>query len=96
MFVSRYGQSNAWVAGGLAPSRQSSNDLLLWDSTATKFQRAEITAVAGKVLQLNVTWAYGGVPPVSLAYAMSDYPAMPFYNSLGLPTPPFVIEVGSA
>lgn len=96
VLASTYGQSNAWVAGGLAPSRQSSNDLLLWDSTATKFQRAEITAVAGKVLQLNVTWAYGGVPPVSLAYAMSDYPAMPFYNSLGQPTPPFVIGVGSA
>jgi hypothetical protein len=26
-------------------------------------------------------------------YGMADYPAMPFYNSFGLPTPPFNISI---
>jgi hypothetical protein len=50
---SSYGQSNSFVNAGLAPSRPSSNDLLLWDNTSTKWQRAEIINVSGKVLQLN-------------------------------------------
>ena len=88
------GGTDAWVGAGLAPSRPSSNDLLLYDNTSTKWQRAEIIGVSGKVLQLNTTWTFGEDPPAMLKYAMSDYPAMPFYNSFGLPTPPFVLPIG--
>ena len=61
----------------------------------TKWQRAEIIGVSGRILQLNTTWTFGDVPPTKLKYAMSDYPAMPFYNSFGLPTPPFELNINS-
>ena len=70
------GGASAWVGAGLAPSRPSSNDLLLYDNTSTKWQRAEIIGVSGRVLQLNTTWTFGEDPPAVLEYAMSDYPAM--------------------
>ena len=50
------GQSSTWVGAGLAPARPATNDMVCWDNTSTKFQRAEITGVSGKVLQLNITW----------------------------------------
>lgn len=96
VLASTYGQSNAWVNRGLAPSRQSSNDLMAWDANTTQFQRAEITGVSGRTLQLNLTWVWGSTPPAVLQYAMRDYPVMPFYNSAGLPTPPFTIPIGVA
>ena len=52
----------------LAPARPSTNDLLLWGDNNTKWQRAEITSVSGKILQLNATWVFGEVPPTVLAY----------------------------
>ena len=88
---STLGQSNAWVMAGLAPARPSTNDLVCWDNK--QFQRAEITRVDGKVLQLNITWVFGENPPTVLKYAQTDYPAMPLYNSFGLPTPPFVVPI---
>eukprot|EP01043_Picozoa_sp_COSAG02_P044255 COSAG02_NODE_3937_length_6020_cov_16.468502_3_plen_33_part_00 len=30
-----------------------------------------------------------------IKYAMSDYPVMPFYNSFGLPAPPFELKVST-
>ena len=89
------GEMNAWVAGGLAPSRPSSNDLLLLsDVNGTQFQRAQITSIVNKnTLQLNATWAFGSSPPKFLKYADSDYPAMPIYNRFGLPTPPFLVPI---
>jgi len=91
------GQSNGWVNAGLAPARAATNDLVVEDSIfGAKFQRAEITAVHGSVLQLNVTWIFGGKPPSVLKYGWSDYPAMPLSNAFGLPAPPFVTPILSS
>ena len=70
--------------------------LLQFISKEPSYQRAEITSINGNVLQLNVTWTFGGAssnPPIFLKYAQRDYPVMPFYNAFGLPTPPFEMVI---